>query len=311
MSGLTAGQALRAAGRSIVVLDKGRGVGGRMATRRIGNATFDHGAQFMTARDERFSRSIAGWASLGVAEEWFRSDGPSDGGHPRWRGTPAMSAIPKLLADGLPVHLGNSVTSLQEGPRGWTATLDGGAEVSGRSVILTPPVPQSLDILEAGGVALQNETVEGLRAITYEACIAVMAVLAGSSRIPPPGVRRLDSGPISWIADNQQKGVSRIPAVTIHASETYSRNSLSKDIGLCGRELVDAAKQYIDAAVTDMQVHLWRYSKPMRVDERRCVVGRTSPPLIFAGDAFAGPRVEGAALSGWAAAETLMHQVGQ
>ena len=35
----------------VVVFDKARGVGGRMATRRLGDATFDHGAQFLTAHD--------------------------------------------------------------------------------------------------------------------------------------------------------------------------------------------------------------------------------------------------------------------
>ena len=45
LAGLTAAQALTDA-FDVIVLDKGRGFGGRMATRRIGDATFDHGAQF-------------------------------------------------------------------------------------------------------------------------------------------------------------------------------------------------------------------------------------------------------------------------
>ena len=42
------------------VVDKGRGVGGRMASRRMdtpaGQARFDHGAQFFTTRSDLFRR---------------------------------------------------------------------------------------------------------------------------------------------------------------------------------------------------------------------------------------------------------------
>lgn len=66
MSGLTAASALQQAGREVIVVDKGRGVGGRMATRRIGAATFDHGAQFVTARTPRVAAAIQEWLKQGV-----------------------------------------------------------------------------------------------------------------------------------------------------------------------------------------------------------------------------------------------------
>jgi predicted NAD/FAD-dependent oxidoreductase len=60
--------------------------------------------------------------------------------------------------------------------------------------------------------------------------------------------------------------------------------------------------------VKTFQVHGWRYSKPMSVDPQPCAILHYNPPLVLAGDAFGGPRVEGAALSGWAAAEAILAQ---
>ena len=68
IAGLIAARALRAAGHRVLVLDKGRGVGGRMATRRIEGGVFDHGAQFVTVRDPRFQQIVEGWQAKGVVK---------------------------------------------------------------------------------------------------------------------------------------------------------------------------------------------------------------------------------------------------
>ena len=73
LAGLSAANDLRQAGRKVLVIDKGRGLGGRLAGRRIGDATFDHGAQFFTARESRFKAAVEGWIQAGVAEEWYSS----------------------------------------------------------------------------------------------------------------------------------------------------------------------------------------------------------------------------------------------
>ena len=102
------------------------------------------------------------------------------------------------------------------------------------------------------------------------------------------------------------KGISAEPAVTLHATPAFSREHFDRDREATGRALLDAAAPWIGAVVKTFQVHGWRYSKPLQVDESLCVLANQSPPLVLAGDAFATPNVEGAARSGWAAAETLL-----
>ena len=70
MIGLTAASELQQKGHNVIIFDKGRGAGGRLASRHIGLATFDHGAQFMTGRDPRFAEPpLTNGAELG----WWRN----------------------------------------------------------------------------------------------------------------------------------------------------------------------------------------------------------------------------------------------
>jgi predicted NAD/FAD-dependent oxidoreductase len=195
---------------------------------------------------------------------------------------------------------------LRQAGNRWRVETTTGRTFTAGAMILTPPVPQSLALLDEGGLVLALEMRARLAAIEYERCLAVMAVLDGPSRIPPPGGLAPGDGPIAWLADNQLKGISAEPAVTIHATHAFSLEHWDHDRQESGRALLDAAAPWLGAEIRKFQVHGWRYSKPMRVDEELCVLVSQSPPLMLAGDAFAGPRVEGAALSGWAAAEAIL-----
>lgn len=301
MAGLIAAAALASAGRRVLVLDKGRGVGGRLASRRIDRATFDHGAQFLTARDPRFAATLEEAQRSGAAREWFR--GASDA-HVRWRGNPAMTSVAKHLASGLDLALQTPVSALRSGSNGWDAETADGKKISAAAVILTPPVPQSLALLDAGANVLPQEMRTRLAALEYERCLAVMAVLDRPSNVPPPGGFAPNDGPIAWIADNQIKGISAEPAVTIHATHAFSTEHWDLDRNESARKLLEAAGEWIGAEIQDFHVHGWRYSKPRRIDEQLCATVDRS--LVLAGDAFGGPRVEGAALSGWAAAEAIL-----
>ena len=310
LAGLSAANDLHRAGLNVLIVDKGRGLGGRLAGRRIGNATFDHGAQFMTARNSRFQASVAEWIEAGVAEEWYSSYPGHPNGHPRYRGVPTMTAVAKYLATDMNVLRTTRVDSITQEDRLWSAALDNGETVSAKALLITSPVPQTINLLASGNIQIPADKQARLDRIDYEACIAVMAVLDGPTAIPVPGATAFDDGPIGWISDNLQKGVSKIPAVTIHGSGDFSAEHFEHDKMQTGQTLIDAAAPYLgDAKVTEYQVHGWRYSKPTIVDSEACMLlseFTDLPPLALAGDAFAGPRFEGAVLSGWAAAKSLI-----
>ena len=118
MAGLTAAAELQRAGRRVMVVDKGRGVGGRLASRRIGDASFDHGAQFITARTSRFAALLDEGQRAGIVEEWHRGTGDPEDAHVRWRGRPSMTSIAKHLAHDINVALDTQVVALRASPHG-------------------------------------------------------------------------------------------------------------------------------------------------------------------------------------------------
>jgi renalase len=317
LSGLLAARQLQAAGFQLTVLDKGRGVGGRMATRRINGpgpkqAVFDHGAQFFTVRDPRFCRWVGAWQAAGIVSEWSRGFATADGsyyadGQPRYRCPAGMTAIAKRLAQPLQVHLGQPVVALAPGGPGWLVETADGQRYSAQTVILTPPVPQALVLLDAGDFAFSTAGRQQLEEISYYPCIALMAVLAGPSRMPEPGGMWPIGEPISWLADNYHKGVSPVPgSITIHAGPEFSQANWEQDDRRIIDLLLEAAGEWLGDDLHTAQIHRWRYSKPVQTYPEPFLALSQPAPLVFAGDAFAGPRVEGAALSGLAAADWLV-----
>jgi len=308
LAGLAAARSLNN-DHELVVVDKGRGVGGRMATRRMGDATIDHGAQFFTTHTDEFAAVVAGWQEAGLAQPWFRGRlGPlgivDADGHTRFRGTESMNAVAKHLAAGLDVRTGTAAISISQadGSHGWTIAI-GDHSLQAEAVVLTPPVPQSLALLAAGEVALATDDLAALTALRYEPCLAVLAVLDAPSGLPEPGAVDPEDGPIDWMADNQRKGISASPAVTIHATADFSREHWSSPDEVVVATLLAAAG--LPAATSVTQVQRWRYARPVDVHPARHLLAQGLPPLVFAGDAFGGTKVEGAVLSGRSAARAL------
>ena len=310
-AGLTAAEFLQSKGWDVVVLDKGRHFGGRMATRNMGESRLDHGAQFFTARDARFQKAIEGWQQEGWVTPWFTEGGPTEASRVRYRAEGGMNLLAGRLAQSLQVRTETKVENILPIEKGWQVITAAAETFRAGALLLTPPAPQSIALMKAWSDELSAEFVGALQSVSYDPCFALLVIMEGAgidgrTLVPSPGYVRPENGPIEWIADNTQKGVSRrSTALTIHARADFSRNhleSLKEDVA---NALFEAAEPWLTGTVTAWQLHRWLYSRPVAASYPGYLFSLLPSRIAIAGDGLGGPNVEGAFLSGLAAAEWI------
>lgn len=307
ISGLLAATQLHRSGAIVKVVEKGRGLGGRMATRRMEGARLDHGAQFMTVRSEEFGEWVSEWKERGWIREWFRR-APSDSspeGHPRYCGITGMTDVAKALGEGLDVERSVHLKSTIWTPSGWAALAESGKSYHADILILTPPVPQSVELLRNSGISLPENDWSELCRIDYEPCLTGLLVLNGPSGMPDPGGIKVDGETVLWIGDNTRKGISpEVNAVTVHSSAAFARKYWDSPDEERLPLLLEAAAPHLNAEVRSAVIHRWRFNLPKRF-WRSGYFWNEEYRMGMAGDAFGGGRVEGAALSGLGLARVL------
>ena len=219
VAGLACARQLADAGWSPVLFDKGRGVGGRMATRRAeSNAQFDHGAQYFTARTRAFRGAIHGMTEAGAIARWDNGDS-----NPRFVGTPGMSAFAKHLAKGLDVRQGIKVTELQRLNNKWVVITDSVSHLFDR-IVVTVPVPQAVALLGA-----YESLVSEIEDVRFEPCLTLMARFG--TDVPQQFTCRSDpDDALAWVAhDSTKPGRPGENCWVAQASPTWSAEHLELD----------------------------------------------------------------------------------
>jgi predicted NAD/FAD-dependent oxidoreductase len=324
VAGLFAARTLADHGLEVVVLDKSRGVGGRLATRRLGDgASFDHGAALFDPVAEPFRRQLGLWEEDGLVE---RTGIEGRDGVPARRVKGPATSLAKHLARGLDVRLGAKGVGLAREGAGFTLLLEGGASVRAAAALLTPPVPQALELLERGGLlpGVPEATRTALREVSYHPSFVLMLRLAGRLEAFPTAGARLfrDGGPVARVFENARDGgPSRL---SVYARGEWAASRYDRPPGEVAEALRQAAATALGfepAAVVEEELKRWRFARATSVfPEEAALVDLDGAPLVLAGDAFGTPGPAGGArpplagntglerafLSGLAAAERLL-----
>ena len=300
----------------MVVFDKGRAPGGRLATRTWRELQFDHGAQFFTARDRSFQRQVVEWTRAGVVAPWdgllvrYGADGDVTPAYRslRYVGVPQQRAIAEYLAGGLDVHQEVRIRNIDGAPGAWRlADEDGGTHGEFGAVVVAVPAPQAVALLDVAS------TLQAIASdVVMAPCWAVLAAFDGPLETGFDGAF-IETGPLSWIArDSSKPDRSERETWVLHASSQWSRRSLDDKPGRVTLALLEAFAQYAPMAANAAPVtyaHRWLYALPERQHPDRCLFD-AELRVGACGDWCGGPRVEGAWLSGMAMAQRLGATVG-
>lgn len=290
IAGASCAETLQARGHTVLMFDKGRGPGGRMATRRApgpdGDVAFDHGAQYFTARDSAFAAQVAQWAAANVTAAW-----PS-AGDDAWVGTPGMSAVVKAIAERLDVHWTTKVDTIRQDGAVWK--LDPVSDMAFDAVVIATPAEQAAPLLVAHDPAMAAMAQACPSAPCWTAMVAFDEPIAIATDI------LRDTGILGWAARNSAKpGRGAGEAWVLQATPDWSRLHLE-----------DAAESVVDAllaALADQATralppptvrigHRWRYAR-VRATQHGAL-WNPAKRIGAVGDWLLAPRIESAWLSG-------------
>lgn len=297
VAGVACARALVAAGHEVVVLDRGRVPGGRMASRRLGGRYVDLGASYLTVRDPRLQALVDGWAEAGLARAWTdrfhvleqgRLSGPK-AGPVRWAAPGGLRSLVASLAAGLDVRQQVHVERV-------TATAVDGEAYD--AVVLAMPEPQALAVLDP---SLAQE-----RAAVADRVWDPVLVLAARWRERSwdvDGVFVHDGEVLDWVADDGRRRGDGAPVLTAHSTPAFARTRLSAPAEAAGELVAALAPLGIGAPEELLRVQRWTYAKPVGPREEQFFLSDRGIGLC--GDGWGASRVEAAWLSGTALGQAL------
>ena len=320
MAGLMAGRVLAAAGKKILILDKGRRIGGRMSSRRDAGLLFNHGAQFVTAHSPIFKDICDQAAAKGIVGLW-----PATGRDTAFSGQPSMRDIASFIGADLAIQQEVEIEKIDRLDKGGftlhakSPSENGSPHYHCQHILLTAPAPQAARLLQP----LSQQLSDVAAGVRYAPSWTVMAELQQVPDNLAPVL--IDKGIIGWAScEASRPGASPSGAVTIQASAAYSQKFLESPAEKITADLLaDFARQHNNTSLNwgYQRAHRWRYAKviqPAGADTPFMEI-QTGSLLATAGDwhpvaasptwPASGARAEEAVLSGHRAAHEMLQKM--
>ncbi|MCW6049757.1 FAD-dependent oxidoreductase [Lyngbya sp. CCAP 1446/10] len=334
MAGLICARQLRLAGYSVVVVEKSRGPGGRVATRRVHGTRADHGARYLEPQGDAVQGLIEVLLDRHILKLWTDSVGEFRQGEilsiptSCYVAPAGMNAVGKYLAEDLDIWYGRRVQAMSATDHQlWQLSLevtDDNLEIPqeliAKAVVVAIPAPQALMFLDSE-IGLSPDFIDKLRSVEYDPCITVMAGYPAErnselSNLNPQwkSVSFPDDSDLAWVGlDSSKRFDPQQPVFVVHSTANFADRYLeATDLNIIGQELLDRTSEHLMPWLNQpewLQVHRWRYAfcrNPLPVS---CLPAEGTLPLVCAGDLCGDGQIDAALRSGVAAAAWVNFQL--
>ena len=313
LSGLTIANILSKNGLKTIVVDKGRKVGGRMSHgvmnrfEAVGNDfEYDHGAQFFTVRSDEFKKKVDDWLENKLIKKWCNGFSKNDG-YPRYIGIDGMHSLPLKLSENLNIFQKTTIKKLKLTKDDWCLESTENINFSSKYLIMTPPLPQTIKLLDKHIFLFDRKFLEEIKNINYDKCISLMMSIKKETNIKFPGAMQKPNKFWDFVADNKLKGISKKHCITAHASSSFSDSIWGFNDEKCASIMLDELAKIVNFDKIEAKIHKWKYAKPKHVLNYFFKQAKHNPNLIITGEIFGGAKLEGAFLSGINTANYLLN----
>lgn len=300
ISGLTTASLLKKANFSVTVFDKGRGVGGRMSSRRTEWGYLDHGTQYFTAKQELFKQFIEQYSDLikpwqGNFANWEKGNFIVDDSEKiRYVPRERMSNLCKQLSVDLNIHLGTRIIKLEK-DKSWHLIAENGQKYSSFDlVIITAPPLQTADLL-----ANHSPLTEKIKTVEMLPCYSLMLVPTNKLNLPYDGIQ-FEHPVLGWISNNKSKpNRSDFDSLIIQSNFPWANMNLEENRETIGDILKEETANIFNFTWDDFyyqSVHLWRYALPAKSSNQGYFFDKTNN-LAVCGDWCLSGKVESGFLS--------------
>lgn len=305
VAGLACARALRDAGVPVRVRERGRVVGGRLASRRIDGRPVDIGAAYLTVDDPDFAAVVERWRAAGLARPWTTTmlayDGGraprSVGGPMRWAAPAGLRTLAEDLATGLQVTLQDPVSSVAAGP-----SVDG---ERADAVVLAMPGPQALRLLHPDLAAVADAA----RAQRWSPVLAAALRYPGRDWPAFPGAFVNDHPVLGGVCDDGDRRGDGAAVLVAHSTPEVAARHL-EDPAAAGPLLERATRDLLGLGrpAESVYVHRWTYAQPQPGGAEPAY--HLTDAVALTGDAYGRPRVQTAWLSGHMLGRHLARRLG-
>lgn len=287
ISGLTLADRLSKVTNNFLVVEKSRGVGGRLATRRDGENLYDHGAQFykISPKHELIFDQL--WQSSRVVKDWFTLNDV------QYRISPnGMTGLTKQLAEGKPLSLNREITLIKIENEVVILTCTDQSVIKCRKLFITAPIPQAVILLERSQISVP----QNIKDVKY--AHALVGLFQFEETIDLSSYQEKISDSIFSISRQDSKFCKNSPTLTVtmtpELSLTYFNDTDENNLKL----ITDHLKKYLkkEGLILKSQLKKWRYSHP--INPLTCGYVKLNSQIVLAGDGFSGGSINHAVKSG-------------